>query len=115
MNKWNKSDIEVEYSGLQKNFEKGSEGIVKPKGNSEKKFTLTEVIEHQSFTYEIKLPFWSKLEIGHVIQRKNDSTEFTHIVNFNGLFGSFLYIILGKTYKKQLPIAMNKIKELAES
>ncbi|MEO1289364.1 MAG: SRPBCC family protein [Chloroflexota bacterium] len=109
---WQQWDIELQYSRLDGAFTEGTQGTLKAKGSPESRFIITECTEGESFTYAVQLPF-AKLRVAHYFL-ESDETTFVHEVAFTGALGWLFGRLLGETYSKALPIALTKLKEIAE-
>ncbi|MGB7339843.1 MAG: hypothetical protein WBC91_13190 [Phototrophicaceae bacterium] len=112
---WSDWDIELEYAILESPFREGAVGTLKAKNSPKSKFVITDCVVGEHFTYQIALPL-ANLRVGHYfINTADDTTLFVHDVAFEGLLGWVFGQILGRTYEKSLPIALDHIKAIAES
>jgi len=114
---WKDYDTIIEYSYLQDDadFEAGAKGFVKTDGAPRTRFEITAVDHGNSFVESLKLPLWSTLELKRYVSKNNDDeTVFTHEVEFKGLMKHAYYLLLAKTFKKELPLVMGRMKALAE-
>ena len=115
---WKSYDIIVTYSYLQDPgiFETGAVGFVKTKSAPKTRFELLDVDKGNSFTESLKLPLWNSLELKRKVVAIDEQTSaFTHEVEFKGPLKSVMYLFLAKTFKKELPLVMGRMKTLAES
>jgi len=114
---WKSYDTIVKYSYLKAPgiFENGAIGYVKTKSAPKTRFELIEVDKGNSFTESLKLPLWNSLELKRKVVFIDETTsEFTHEVEFKGPLKSVMYLFLAKTFKKELPLVMGRMKALAE-
>jgi len=114
---WKDFDIIVQYSYLESPnvFQTGAIGYVKTKSAPRTRFELLDVESGQSFTESLKLPFWNSLELKRkVVAIDQHTSAFTHEVEFKGPLKSVMYLFLAKTFKKELPLVMGRMRDLAE-
>jgi len=114
---WKSYDIIVKYSYLNAPgvFETGATGYVKTKSAPKTRFELIEVDKGSSFTESLKLPLWNSLELKRrVVAIDEQSSAFTHEVEFKGPLKRVMYLLLANTFKKELPLVMGRLKALAE-
>jgi len=118
---WKRYDTILQYSYLVDNapFAKGSIGYVKAKGAPKTKFELIEVNAPFSFVESLKLPFYNTLELRRYFEsdgslNDEEGVVFTHEVAFKGPLKSIAYFFLSKTFKKELPLVMGRMRDLAE-
>jgi hypothetical protein len=110
---WNVWDSEVENSELFGQFQSGTKGILKPTGGPKTKFEMIECTKFKSFTDRSYLPF-CKMDFIHTMSETEDGLVITHKVVMTG-FTTFLFSkVIGKKVKIGLPIAVEKLIELAE-
>jgi hypothetical protein len=110
---WNIWDSEVENSELFGQFQTGTKGILKPIGGPKTRFEMIECTNLKSFTDRSFLPF-CKMDFIHSMTETKDSLEITHKVVMTG-FMTFLFSkVIGDKIKVGLPIAIEKLIELAE-
>lgn len=115
---WKKYDTILEYSYLVSDsaFEVGAIGYVKADGVPRTKFELIEVNESVSFIERLKLPLFHAIELQRYFEVNNSgSTTFTHEVNFKGPLRYLIYALAGPTFRRELPLVMGRLKDLAES
>ncbi len=110
---WNIWDKEVETSELFGQFKTGTRGVLKPKGGPKTKFEMTECTNLRSFTDRSFLPL-CKMDFSHSITETKDGLEVTHKIVMTG-FMTFLFSkVIGNKIKIGLPIAVERLIELAE-
>jgi hypothetical protein len=110
---WNIWDSEVETAVLFGQFQKGTKGILKPKGAPRTKFIIIDSRSLKSFTNRSFLPF-CKIDFIHLITEKKGGLDITHKVIMTG-FMTFLFSkVIGNKIKGGLPIAVERLIELAE-
>ena len=110
---WNIWDAEVVNAELFGQFQTGTKGILKPKGGPKAKFEMIECTNLKSFTDRSFLPL-CKMDFLHSMTETNDGLEITHKVEMTG-FMTFLFSkVIGNKIKVGLPIAVDKLINLAE-
>jgi hypothetical protein len=110
---WNVWDKEVESSELWGEFQAGSKGVLKPAGGPKTNFVMTECTKFKSFTDRSFLPL-CKMDFIHSLRETKEGIEITHKIVMTG-FMTFLFSkIIGSKIKAGLPIAVEKLVQLAE-
>jgi hypothetical protein len=110
---WNVWDKEVEISELFGQFQTGTKGVLKPAGGPKTKFEMTECTNFKSFTDRSFLPL-CKMDFIHTMTDTKDELVITHKIIMTG-FMTFLFSrIIGNKIKVGLPVAVEKLIELAE-
>ncbi len=111
--KWNLWDAEVETSELFGQFKTGTKGVLKPAGGPKTKFEMIECTNFKSFTDRSFLPL-CKMDFIHTMTETNGGLEITHKVVMTGIMTFLFSIIIGSKIKVGLPIAVEKLIELAK-
>jgi|JI8StandDraft_1071087.scaffolds.fasta_scaffold95766_3 hypothetical protein len=110
---WNKWDKEIEYSNLSGLFQKGTKGILKPKGGPKTQFILISVEEFKSFSDRTRLPLCN-LDFIHTIRETNKGLEICHRIEFSGLLTFLFSRVIGKNIQAGIPEAVANLIRLAE-
>jgi hypothetical protein len=113
VNNWNVWDAEVENSELLGPFQTGTKGFLKPVGGPKTKFEMTECTNLKSFTDRSYLPL-CKMDFIHTMSETIDGLEIKHKIVMTGLTTFFFSKVIGSKIKVGLPIAVEKLIELAE-
>ncbi len=111
---WPRWDHGIAWIRLEGAFEEGSTGLIKPKGGPEVPFVLLWADPERGFSDESRLPFgrlrfehrWSPLENGRI--------EFVHRVSFHGPMGFLYAFLMGPSFRRELPKAMDTLARMAE-
>ncbi len=114
---WKKFDTLLEYSYLVDNsdFTTGAVGYIKADGAFKTKFELTDVNAPHAFVESLKLPLYSTIELKRYFEiNDNGNTTFTHEVDFKGPLKWLIYALSAGTFKKELPLVMERLKDVAE-
>ena len=114
---WKKFDTLLEYSNLDPNhtFAAGATGVIKARGATKTQFELIDVREGVSFIEKLKVPFYQSIELHRYFEQSEQGvTIFTHEVRFKGRLRSLVYLIAASSFKKELPLVMNRLGALAE-
>lgn len=110
---WNVWDKQVETSELFGQFQKGTNGVLKPAGGPKTKFEMTECTNLKSFTDRSFLPL-CKMDFIHTMTETQNGLEITHKVIMTGFFTFIFSRVIGSKIIVGLPIAVEKLIELAE-
>ena len=110
---WNKWDGSVEYSNLDGFFENGTSGTLKSVNGPKSKFCLKNVVVNKSFTSQSKLPL-CKMDFIHELVNENNRLKIKHCIKIYGPFTFIFKNLIGKNVAKSLPIAVEKLKGMAE-
>jgi hypothetical protein len=111
---WNIWDKEVEKSELFGQFRIGTKGVLKPVGGPKTTFEMIECTNFKSFTDRSFLPF-CQMDFIHTMTTIEDELEITHKVVMTGFMTFVFSKIIGIKIGKGLPIAVEKLIELAEN
>ncbi len=109
---WPTWDHEIESCELSGPFKLGAKGVLKPRNGPKTPFQLAEVNEGQSFRDVSFLPL-AKLTFTHEIEATADGCTFRHRIEINGPLSFLFSRIFGKKMKVGLPIAMERLAEIA--
>jgi Polyketide cyclase / dehydrase and lipid transport len=111
---WHQWDTELVEANLEGVFELGAKGTMKPKTGPIVKFYISEFTPNHSYTINTVMPV-GKLVIKRRLAEKNNEIYFTDDIAFTGLLKYVLGFILGRKFRKVLPVVMNNFKRIAES
>jgi hypothetical protein len=111
---WHKWDTEIKKASLDADFEKGAKGIFTPNKGPTLKFYISEIVPHQSYTFNTIMPI-GELVIKRSITVENSTTHFTDDIQFTGFAKRIFGLMLGGKFRKVLPDVMNKFKKIAEN
>ena len=76
---------------------------------------MIDVREGVSFIEKLKVPFYQSIELHRYFEQSEQGvTIFTHEVRFKGRLRSLVYLIAASSFKKELPLVMNRLGALAE-
>lgn len=112
---WSKWDGGLKTAFLDGPFQVGAVGKIVPHTGANAKFTVTVSMPKISSTFVTSLPL-AQLNIERRLQAlPNDSgTRFTHKVWFSGPLREVWGFILGRGFRKELPLTMAKLAKIAE-
>ncbi len=108
---WDHGTASVEVEGP---MVAGTRGTLKPAKGPATRFTFTEVTPQLGFTDVSRLPL-ARLTFSHRIQPDDAGCRFTHRVTFDGPLAPLFARLIGRTIAGELPTAMRRLAELAES
>ena len=110
---WQDWDTGLQSARLDGPFELGQTGeLISDKGRKVK-FSISEFEAGKSYAFTMKLPL-GRFTVRRTLGMETGKTAFTHDVRFSGFSGGFFGRVLGKDYMKQLPGALENIREIAE-
>jgi len=110
---WNDWDQEVESSKLFGQFQIGTIGTLKSLNGPKSKFLITELTNLKSFTSRSFLPL-CKMDFIHTMTETQKGLIITHKIVMTG-FMTFLFSkVIGNKIKIGLPIAVERLIQLAE-
>ena len=110
---WNTWDHGIEKSEIEGAFVQGASGWLKPKGGPKVKFKILRVEKNKVFHDRSSLPLTS-LDFIHTLDREEEYTVVTHRVEMTGLLAFIFARIIGSGIKRDMPLAMAKLVEMAE-
>ena len=114
---WKKYDTVLQYSYLKDDaeFEAGAIGYIKAKGAPRTRFELIKVNKPDSFVESLKLPLFNSLLLKRYFEvNEAGKTTFTHEIEFKGPLRWLMYALIGGTFKKETPLVMGRLKDVAE-
>lgn len=111
---WNIWDNSVEYSQLDGPFEKGTRGVLKPKGGPKTIFFITELEKNKSFTNQSKLPLCT-INFIHDIVLTTSGIDVVHRIEMKGVLTFLFSRIMGKTMAKELTNSVQKLIYVVEN
>ena len=112
--RWPVWDTELASASLEKDFEPGARGTLKPRRGPASTLVVSDLKPGESYVFTTRLPL-CELKVGRrLVCRDDGGTFFTHEVSFVGplsfLFGS----LLGRRYREFLPRVMDNLRRIAE-
>jgi hypothetical protein len=112
---WAAWDGGLKSASIEGAFDVGAVGKIVPLKGSIVPFTVTDIRPKTSSTFITKLPLAQlNIERSLVALPDNGGTRFTHNVSFTGPTGKVWGFILGRGFRKELPMTMAKLARLAE-
>lgn len=112
VNNWHRWDPDIEYSRMEQPFVTGSHFFFKPKGMSEIKLQLVEVIDLQKYTDSVKF-FGAKLFGTHEMEEIAEGLRLTTTIKVSGIL-KFLWIkLVAQDIVNTLPEQMDALVKLA--
>jgi len=111
---WKRWDDGLKSAELNGTFAPGTAGTLIPDKGPKSRFSLTEVVDGQSYTFKTNVPLGA-LYVKRYIGVRDGKTVFTHEAWFTGATKGIFGRSFGRNYRRILPAVMAKIKALAES
>jgi uncharacterized protein YndB with AHSA1/START domain len=113
--RWSQWDTELDSAFLDGSFALGAKGRVKPKRRPAARFSISELIPGESYTFTTHLPLCD-LKVRRRLTRKDGGGAFfTHEVSFVGPLSSVFANLLGQRYREALLVVMENLRKIAES
>ena len=113
--RWPEWDTELDSASLEGSFALGTKGTVKPKRGPAARFSISELMPGEGYTFTTRLPLCELKVRRHLTRKDGGATYFTHEVSFVGplsfVFGNFL----GRRYREALPVVMENLRKIVES
>lgn len=110
---WPQWDDGVEWAKLEGELAVGITGKLKPKGGPTTRFIITRLEPLNGLTDKSSIA-WMKLVFDHQIEQKINQVSLTHTVSAEGPFSGLLNVLMGNKFRRELPSAMEKLKNMAE-
>jgi uncharacterized protein YndB with AHSA1/START domain len=111
---WPQWDTELASAALDGSFALGTKGRLKPKRGPAARFSISELIPGESYTFTTRLPLCG-LKVRRHLTRKDGGAFFTHEVSFVGPLSFVFGNLLGRRYREALPVIMENLGKTAES
>ena len=113
--RWPQWDTELASATLDGSFALRAKGRVKPKRGPAARFSISELIPGESYTFTTHLPL-CELNVSRRLTRNGGSgVFFTHEVSFVGPLSFVFGNLLGRRYREALPMVMENLRKIAES
>jgi hypothetical protein len=113
INTWTTWDHGIENAEIEGAFVQGASGWLKPRGGPKVKFKILQTEKNKVFHNRSSLPLTS-LDFIHTLDREGEYTVITHRVEMTGLLAFVFARVIGSGIKKDMPVAMAKLVEIAE-
>jgi uncharacterized protein YndB with AHSA1/START domain len=112
--RWPEWDTELDSASLDGSFALGAKGRVKPKRGPAARFSISELIPGESYTFTTRLPLCGLKVRRHLTRKDGGATYFTHEVSFVGPLSCVFGNLLGGRYREALPVVMENLRKTAE-
>lgn len=111
---WHTWDPDTKSASLEGPFEVGARGKLTPTKGSTVPMVLTQAEPGHRFTVESKIPLF-RMVFEHELVAVPGATKVVHRVTFSGPLSLILGPMLSKQLNSGLPVALSKLKTLAEA
>ena len=111
---WKTWDVGLKDASLEGTFKEGAVGHIRDHDTRRSQFTLMKVKNNQHYTMVIKLPLARLVIERSIVARAPKALKVKHRVYFDGLLAGVFGNLLGKTFRRQLPEAMEKLRNKIE-
>lgn len=110
---WRRWDQGLKDAALDGPFVEGAAGTIVPNAGPTTSFTITDLDPGVGYTFASKLP-GSRLNVRREFVN-GQSTSFRHTVWFDGPLAWLWALLVGRSFRRQLPPTMRRIAEQATS
>jgi Polyketide cyclase / dehydrase and lipid transport len=107
-------DDALERITLQGPFQSGVAGIVKLRGQPERKFKVLDTVPPRACTDRFFLPLGGKMDWAHTISEVDDEHAVTFDISITGPTSPLLAPVLKRILRRELPSTLSKLIALAE-
>jgi hypothetical protein len=107
-------DDALEAVELEGPFEAGARGVVRLKGQPDRRLEVLECVSPRQFTERVTLPLGGKMDWHHRIDDVNGAREVRFDVTVRGPTAFLLALVLRRVLARALPPAVEKLVGLAE-
>lgn len=112
---WKDWDKGLKESYLESDFKLNANGKIIPDKGPKSTFVVSQFDEGKSYTFKTNIPFGKLIVRRSLVSINEKQTNFTHEVEFTGLFKKVFAKKLGQKYKLILPQVMQSIVEIAQT
>jgi hypothetical protein len=107
-------DDALERITVEGPFQSGAAGIVKLRGQPERRFEVVQCVPPQAYTDRFFLPLGSKMDWAHTISEVDGERAVTFEVSVTGPTSPILAPVLRSILRRALPSTVDKLIALAE-
>jgi uncharacterized protein YndB with AHSA1/START domain len=107
-------DNSLERITLQGPFQPGAAGIVKLRGQPERKFKVVDTVPPRAYTDRFFLPLGGKMDWAHSISDVDGERSVTFNISITGPTSPLLAPMLKRILRRELPSTLSKLIALAE-
>jgi hypothetical protein len=93
-------------------LELAATGTIKPLSGPSARFKVTALTPGKSITFDTRLPL-ATLSITRTLDQSGPTATFTHRVRFRGFLGWFWAARFGPGFRRELPLTMQRLADLA--
>jgi uncharacterized protein YndB with AHSA1/START domain len=107
-------DDALERISLEGPFQSGARGIVKLRGQPERRFEVVDAAPPRAYTDRFFLPVGGKMDWAHTISEVDGERAVTFDVSVTGPTSLILASVLKRILRRELPATLDKLIALAE-
>jgi Polyketide cyclase / dehydrase and lipid transport len=107
-------DDSLERITLQGPFQPGAAGIVKLRGQPERRFEVVDTVPPQAYTDRFFLPLGGRMDWAHTIREADGEHAVTFDISVTGPTAPILAPVLRRILRRELPSTLDKLTALAE-
>jgi hypothetical protein len=108
-------DDSLERITIDGPFRSGATGVVKLKGQPERRFEVLDCVPLQAYTDRFFLPMGSRMDWNHSVRDVDGEREVTFDITVSGPTSPILGLVLKRILGRELPPAVDKLIALAEA
>jgi len=107
-------DDALERITLEGPFQCGADGVVKLRGQPERRFEVVDTVPPKAYTDRFFLPLGGKMDWAHIISEVDGERAVTFDVRVSGPTSPILAPVLRRILRRELPPTVDKLIALAE-
>jgi hypothetical protein len=107
-------DDSLERITVEGPFQSGAAGIVKLRGQPERKFEVVQCVPPQAYTDRFFLPLGGKMDWAHTISEVDGERAVTFDISVTGPTSPILAPVVRRILRRELPVTVDKLIALAE-
>jgi len=107
-------DDALERITLEGRFRSGAAGVVKLRGQPERRFEVVQCVPPQAYTDRFFLPLGAKMDWAHIISAVDGERAVTFDVSVTGPTSPILAPVLRRILRRELPSTVHKLIALAD-
>jgi uncharacterized protein YndB with AHSA1/START domain len=108
-------DDSLERATIDGPFRSGATGVVKLKGQPERRFEVVRSVPPHAYTDRFFLPMAGKMDWNHSIREVDGEQEVTFDVSVSGPMSLILGLIIRRILRRELPPTVDRLVALAEA
>jgi hypothetical protein len=107
-------DDSLERITVEGPFQSGAAGIVKLRGQPERKFEVVQCMPPHAYTDRFFLPLGGKMDWAHTISEVDGERAVTFDISVTGPTSPILAPVMRRILRRELPVTLDKLIALTE-